>query len=136
MKICIYYQLTGLGVPQGEPSVHEGVGRGTVWQGASDEGKGGSASLMFENLVEMFDSFVQHVMFLYSMCGCTPVCVHIGTPESLQNICGHSGSIQVAVKILSNLQVENMKTFYEEMEVMQQFTHFNIVNFLGMLSHL
>ena len=55
------------------------------------------------------------------------------TPESLQNICGHSGSIQVAVKILSNLQVENMKTFYEEMEVMKQFTHSNIVSFLGML---
>jgi serine/threonine protein kinase len=53
-----------------------------------------------------------------------------------KNICGHSGSIQVAVKILSNLQVENMKTFYEEMEVMKQFTHSNIVSFLGICSEV
>ena len=38
--ICIKCFPVGVGIPQGESSVHEGARRGTVWEGASDESKG------------------------------------------------------------------------------------------------
>ena len=61
MKICFCCYFIGVGVPKGEPSVHEGVRRGTIWQGASDEGKGESTCLMFEHIVKMSNAcFAAH----------------------------------------------------------------------------
>ena len=48
-----------------------------------------------------------------------------------QGIAGYEGKIPVAVKTLTSTDHEVVRKFMEEVELMKQFTHPNIVSLLG-----
>ena len=52
---------------------------------------------------------------------------------SIQNIAGFSGKLPVAVKTLSSIDEEDVKKFMDEVELMKNFCHSNIVSLLGRL---
>ena len=53
----------------------------------------------------------------------------------MQGICGLDESVPVAVKTLSRERMKDIDKFMEEVDLMKQFTHPNIVSLLGTCIH-